>query len=144
MTAKSFCYACAGVLMLAIACHFTVLRADATYVNAAAGHVRAWDGFNFALRSDGTTWRWNVDVGWTRHTMRALDPPVPVQDIAFWDTPEQFITIRGEMYMYCASSCNFLGVPVGVGWHVVGTMPSPTVQVDPSTMGKVKEKYRDE
>jgi hypothetical protein len=102
MTAKSFCYACAGIFLLVCAWTMGARHARADFDPTLQGHVigmARWFGNSNCLRSDGTLWRLGSS-GWTQADQNAYLPlPVPVSDILFWEF-DRMVTKTGHGWHY--------------------------------------------
>jgi hypothetical protein len=111
MRARSFFYACAGVLMLAIAYTIGARHAEATFVDHTSPIVIAfaqpYGGGEIALRSDGTVWELRNDPdgnpSWENRPHGL--PPVNLEDIAFWGR-HSVITASGEGWLFRGFGCD--------------------------------------
>lgn len=135
MTAKSFCYACAGIFLLVCAWTMGAHYARADF-NPSNGYVIAYSN-RMALTSDGQTWvLYGQDVPfWQQGNIPT--PPVPVADILFWDRTS-LITKDNVGWAWAAEE----GSPEQ-RWYNVGQVPGGTVNVQGTEWSDVKKRFRD-
>jgi len=97
--AKVFFLICAGLLMLTVALKISTEPAWADYDPGAPGPFVAMSGGRVVLGSGDCWVAWN-DMGqpeWTRTP--ALDPPIQVSEIFFYDG-EAILSTSGDLWVY--------------------------------------------
>jgi len=107
--AKAFFLICAGILMLTIAMNIGTESARADFDPDAGGPIVSYST-GYCLLTNGECWAPSL-AGWARFPN--LDPPVPLSEIAFWETT-QLITTNGDYWEYNGATwTNFGGPPEG-------------------------------
>ena len=108
--AKALFLICAGILMLVVALDIGTEEAWADFDPEAGGPVVAY-GPASALLANGECWG-VTQAGWTRKA--EYDPPIPVAEIAFWESSELIATNGDYWYSTGSSWINVGGPPGGV------------------------------
>lgn len=112
--------------------------AFATYVDHSANGIIAHDGDRF-LDDTGNTWEINPGLYgqpvqcWTL-SEQSLSPPVPVNQIKFWDGA-RLVTNDNRGWVLVGLN----GVPER--WHDCGPWPGGPVSTQQSTWGKIKSTF---
>jgi hypothetical protein len=134
MTAKSYCYACAGIFLLVAAWTMGAQHARANVHPNNGSHVLAMttqdsSAFPWALRSDGTLWHYGGNT-WNEVPSYPV-PPELLSRIIFFPG-NQLCTSDGQMWNR-----------TGSGWQPLGDpLPLGTVDVESSTWSDLKDGYR--
>ena len=86
----------------------------------------------YILLENGEVWWWNHPIGWERNPI--LDPPIPTDEIAYWDV----WSVQDALVVTVAGVCWL--TEGGEGWVNCGSPPEGT-QTKSSKWSRLKTNY---